>query len=94
MPGHALWNAVRLEAPLTDVRLATYRELLRTLAGSLDRQRDTIDELNRVSRTRELFLATVSHEMRTPLSALSMRVDLLLHTMRDMPPARRSSSMA
>lgn len=94
LPGHALWNEVRLEAPLTDARLATYRELLRTLAGSLDRQRDTIDELNRVSRTRELFLATVSHEMRTPLSALSMRVDLLLHTMRDMPPALQASLLA
>lgn len=94
VPGHALWNEVRLEAPLTDVRLATYRELLRTVAGSLDRQRDTIDELNRVSRTRELFLATVSHEMRTPLSALSMRVDLLLHTMRDMPPALQASLLA
>ena len=94
VPGHALWNAVRLETPLTDARLATYRELLRTLAGSLDRQRDTIDELNRVSRTRELFLATVSHEMRTPLSALSMRVDLLLHTMRDMPPALKTALLA
>ncbi|MDB5958942.1 MAG: hypothetical protein JWP59_236 [Massilia sp.] len=85
--GQALWNEVRLESPLTPARLATYRELLRTLAGSLDRQRDTIDELNRVSRTRDLFLATVSHEMRTPLSALSMRVDLLLKTMPDLPPA-------
>ena len=94
LPGHALWNVVRLETPLTDTRLATYRELLRTLAGSLDRQRDTIDELNRVSRTRDLFLATVSHEMRTPLSALSMRVDLLLHTMRDMPPALQASLLA
>ncbi|HEU5434905.1 MAG TPA: HAMP domain-containing sensor histidine kinase [Telluria sp.] len=85
--GQALWTEVRLAAPLTDARLATYRELLRTLAGSLDRQRDTIDELNRVSRTRDLFLATVSHEMRTPLSALSMRVDLLLKTVADLPPA-------
>lgn len=92
--GQALWSEVRLESPITDARLATYRELLRTLAASLDRQRDTIDELNRVSRTRELFLASVSHEMRTPLSALSMRVDLLLHTMRDMPPALQASLLA
>ena len=94
LSGRALWSAVRLEAPLTDARLATYKELLRTLAGSLDRQRDTIDELNRVSRTRELFLATVSHEMRTPLSALSMRVDLLLHTLQDMPPVLKTALLA
>ena len=94
LSGRALWSEVRLEAPLTDARLATYKELLRTLAGSIDRQRDTIDELNRVSRTRELFLATVSHEMRTPLSALSMRVDLLLHTLQDMSPALKTALLA
>ena len=92
--GQALWNEVRLEPPVTQARLATFRELLRTLAGSLDSGRDTIDELNRVSRTRDLFLATVSHEMRTPLSALSMRVDLLLKTMRDMPPALETALKA
>lgn len=87
LPGQTLWNEVRLEAPLAEARLATFRALLRTLADSLDRQRDTIDELNRVSQTRDLFLATVSHEMRTPLSALAMRIDLLLKTMHDLPPA-------
>ncbi|WP_426110073.1 sensor histidine kinase [Massilia sp. PWRC2] len=94
LSGQVLWNEVRLEAPLTDARFATYRELLRTLAGSLDRQRDTIDELNRVSRTRDLFLATVSHEMRTPLSALSMRVELLLRTMPELPPALQTALKA
>lgn len=92
--GQALWNEVRLDAPLTSARLLTYRELLRTLAGSIDRQRDTIDELKRVSRTRELFLATVSHEMRTPLSALSMRVEILLRTMQDMPPALKTALLS
>ncbi|KAB8038232.1 sensor histidine kinase [Janthinobacterium aquaticum] len=92
--GQALWNEVRLDAPLTSARLDTYRELLRTLAGSIDRQRDTIDELKRVSRTRELFLATVSHEMRTPLSALSMRVEILLRTMQDMPPALKTALLS
>lgn len=87
LPGQALWNEVRLEAPLAAGRLATFRALLRTLADSLDRQRDTIDELQRVSQTRDLFLATVSHEMRTPLSALAMRIDLLSKTMPDAPPA-------
>ncbi|MDL2357438.1 MAG: HAMP domain-containing sensor histidine kinase [Pseudomonadota bacterium] len=85
--GHALWNAIRLEAPVAAARLATFRALLHTLAGALDRQRETIEQLNQVNRTRELFLATVSHEMRTPLSALSMRIDLMLKTLHDLPPA-------
>ncbi|MES2757438.1 MAG: HAMP domain-containing sensor histidine kinase [Pseudomonadota bacterium] len=86
-PGHVLWNEVRLETPMSDARMATNAALLRTLAGSIDRQRETIEQLNRVSRTRDLFLATVSHEMRTPLAALSMRVDLMLKTHPDLPPA-------
>lgn len=83
--GQSLWNEVRLEPPVSGARMATYTALLQTLAGSLDRQRETIEELTRVNRTRDLFLATVSHEMRTPLSALSMRVEVLLRTVKDLP---------
>ena len=87
LSGNLLWAEVRLEPPVSDARLATYTALLATLVDSIDRQRETIEELNRVSRTRDLFLATVSHEMRTPLSALSMRLELMLKTVADLPPA-------
>jgi signal transduction histidine kinase len=87
LAGHLLWNEARLDAPVSEQRMGTYAALLGTLAGTLDRQRETIDDLTRVNRTRELFLATVSHEMRTPLSALSMRIELLLRTIPDLPPA-------
>lgn len=86
LPGHLLWNEVRLDAPVSEQRMGTYAGLLETLAGTLDRQRETIDDLTRVNRTRELFLATVSHEMRTPLSALSMRIEMMLRTIPDLPP--------
>jgi signal transduction histidine kinase len=86
LPGHLLWNEVRLDAPVSDKRMGTYAALLGTLSSTLDRQRETIDDLTRVNRTRELFLATVSHEMRTPLSALSMRIELMLRTIPDLPP--------
>jgi signal transduction histidine kinase len=83
--GHLLWNEARLDAPVSDKRMATYAALLGTLSGTLDRQRETIDDLTRVNRTRELFLATISHEMRTPLSALSMRIELMLRTIPELP---------
>ena len=86
LPGYLLWNEVRLDAPVSEQRMATYAALLGTLASTLDRQRETIDDLTRVNRTRDLFLATVSHEMRTPLSALSMRIELMLRTIPDLPP--------
>lgn len=86
LPGHLLWNEARLDAPVSDQRMRTYAALLKTLSGTLDRQRETIDDLTRVNQTRELFLAAVSHEMRTPLSAISMRIELLLRTIPDLPP--------
>lgn len=86
LSGHLLWSEVRLDAPVSEQRMDTYAALLGTLSSTLDRQRETIDDLNRVSRTRELFLATVSHEMRTPLSALSMRIELMLRTIPELPP--------
>jgi signal transduction histidine kinase len=86
LPGHLLWNEARLDAPVSDQRMSTYSALLKTLSSTLDRQRETIDDLTRVSQTRELFLAMVSHEMRTPLSAISMRIELLLRTIPDLPP--------
>jgi signal transduction histidine kinase len=85
LPGPQLWNEARLDAPVSEKRMATYAGLLGTLSSTLDRQRETIDDLTRVNRTRELFLATVSHEMRTPLSALSMRIELMLRTIPDLP---------
>ena len=92
--GQALWNVVRREMPVSSARLATYTALLQTLVGTIDRQSETIEELNRVSRARELFLATVSHEMRTPLSALSMRVEVLLKTVKDLPKPVESALLA
>jgi signal transduction histidine kinase len=86
LAGHALWTEVRLEPPVSDARMATYAGLLATLASSIDRQRDTIADLNRVNRTRELFLATVSHEMRTPLAALSLRIEVMLRSAPELPP--------
>jgi signal transduction histidine kinase len=86
LPGHLLWNEVRLDAPVSDKRMGTYTALLTTLSSTLDKHREAIDDLLRVNRTRELFLATVSHEMRTPLSALSMRIEILLRTMPGLPP--------
>ncbi len=85
LPGHLLWSEARLDAPVSARRMATYASLLATLSNTLDRQREAIGELTRVSRTREVFLATVSHEMRTPLSALKMRIELMLRTMPELP---------
>ncbi|MET0964358.1 MAG: HAMP domain-containing sensor histidine kinase [Noviherbaspirillum sp.] len=85
LSGARLWTQARLESPVPQSRMDSYTRLLRTLVDSATQQREAIARLNELNRMREVFLATVSHEMRTPLSAISMRLDLLLMGQLDDP---------
>jgi len=85
LPGAPLWAQARLESPVSRSRMDSHTGLLRTLIDSNTRQKEAIVRLNELNRMRELFLATVSHEMRTPLSAISMRLDMLLLSELDDP---------
>ena len=85
LPGARLWTQARLESPVSPSRMDSHTGLLRTLIDSSTRQKEAIARLNELNRMREVFLATVSHEMRTPLSAISMRLDLLLLSKLDDP---------
>ena len=89
LPGAPLWTQARLESPVSSSRMDSHTGLLRTLIDSNTRQKEAIARLNELNRLRELFLATVSHEMRTPLSAISMRVDMLLLSKLDDPERLR-----
>jgi signal transduction histidine kinase len=89
-PGASLWAEARLESPVSDTRMATYSGLLATLIDSATRQKEAIARLNELNRMREVFLAAVSHEMRTPLSAISLRLDVLLLGKLDDPERLRA----
>ncbi len=94
IPVAKLWAMARLEVPVSDARKATYVALLRTMIDFTTRQAEVIDRLNELSRMREVFLASVSHEMRTPLAAISLRLEMLLHGSLDDPEAVRSALQA
>ena len=89
LPGAPLWTQARLESPVSSSRMDSHTGLLRTLIDSNTRQKEAIFRLNELNRMRELFLATVSHEMRTPLSAISLRLDMLLLSKLDDPERLR-----
>nr|WP_217346096.1 HAMP domain-containing sensor histidine kinase [Noviherbaspirillum sp. L7-7A]MBV0880467.1 HAMP domain-containing histidine kinase [Noviherbaspirillum sp. L7-7A] len=89
MSGTPLWAQARLESPVPQGRMTIYTELLRTLIDSTTRQKEAIVRLNELNRMRDVFLATVSHEMRTPLSAISMRLEMLLRSQLNDPERLR-----
>ena len=91
LPGARMWATARLEPPVAPARMETYTELLKTMIAFTATQAEAIERLNVLGRMREVFLASVSHEMRTPLSAISLRLELLLHGKLDDPQAIRSA---
>lgn len=91
LPYARLWAAARMEVPVPAKRMATYTALLKTMITFNAQQAEAIDRLNELGRMREVFLASVSHEMRTPLSAISLRLQLLLLSKLDNPEAIRTA---
>lgn len=73
-----LWGEARLETPVSPTRLSIFSELLLTLVESNAHHAEAVAELEKMAHIRERFLAQVSHDLRTPLSAISLRIEALL----------------
>jgi signal transduction histidine kinase len=87
--GAKLWREARLEQPVPLARMETYRALLDTMISSTIQQLENVERLHQLARMREVFLAGVSHELRSPLSAISLRLDALLLTPLERPEQLR-----
>lgn len=70
-PGLAFFNSLRL--PILLFLLL----MLLTIGFFLTRAAATVRELGRANRTRAVFLSAVSHELKTPLNAISGAADLM-----------------
>lgn len=78
IPAARLWRDIRLEAPVGPVRMTVFCDLLQTLVDSNAHQTEAIETLESLSHMRDLFLAQVSHDLRTPLTAIALRIEALL----------------
>lgn len=78
LPPARLWREVRLESPISPVRMTVLGDLLQTLVEANAHQTEAIEGLRSLSRMRDVFLARVSHDLRTPLTAISLRIEALL----------------
>jgi signal transduction histidine kinase len=71
-------SALRETAPTSASRFDTLSELLETMIASNHGHLAAISELQATSRTRDILLAQVSHELRGPLMTCALRIQLLL----------------
>lgn len=86
-----LWTVLRLQTPLGRARVELYARFLSSLVAAHSRLRETLSEIEAVTRLREESLARVAHELRTPLSSVMLRLSALLNTQLDKPPEIRTA---
>jgi signal transduction histidine kinase len=86
-----LWAAARRESPTPAARVGVSGRLLQTLIDSTARHAKALETVHDLARIREIFLAHVSHELRAPLGALALRIELLLRNGMDDPVKARDS---
>jgi signal transduction histidine kinase len=75
-----LWRTAKSESPMPPQRIAIAADLLATLTRAHAAHLAAAARTRDIARTRDRFLARAAHELRTPLSAIRMRVELLLRT--------------
>lgn len=85
-----LWTVLRLQPPLGAARVQLYARFLSSLVNAHTRLRETLGEIEAVTRLREESLARVAHELRTPLSSVTLRLTTLLSTGLDDPQQIRT----
>lgn len=70
------WATARMTPPMSRERFEVYTNLLKSLVESIVSQLSTVLELKDADQFKDRFIATISHELRTPISAMKMRVQL------------------
>ena len=77
LPENTFWKVAREMAPISRERINIFVSLLKTLANSILGQHALVDEARDANRVKDQFMATASHELKTPLTSIQLRVALL-----------------
>lgn len=71
------WQLARMQAPVSPEKLKIYEEMLVLMVSTMSEQMVSVKELRTASRIKDELLALVSHELKTPLTSLLLRVQML-----------------
>jgi signal transduction histidine kinase len=77
LPENLFWKVAREVAPISRERISIFVSLLKTLANSILEQHSLVGEALDANRMKDQFMATASHELKTPLTSIQLRVDFL-----------------
>lgn len=70
------WHAARLQSPTSAEKFSTFEAMLELLCSTLVQQLIYLHEANLNSRFKDELLAVVSHELKTPLTSILLRIQM------------------
>lgn len=75
--GLEFWQVARMQPPISPEKMKIHEEMLVLLVSTISEQLVSIKELSEASRIKDELLALVSHELKTPLTSLMLRIQML-----------------
>jgi signal transduction histidine kinase len=77
LPPNQLWQMARLQSPVSEEKFIVYKDMLSLLLSTLLHQIVALQKVQEASRVKDELLSIVSHELKTPLSSLLLRIQML-----------------
>lgn len=77
LPSNQMWQLARLIPPLSHEKLSVYEEMLNLVTTTLTQQLAALHKLREAARVKDELLAIVSHELKTPLTSILLRIQML-----------------
>ena len=74
------WQAARVQQPTSPEKIGTYEAMLALLCSTLIQQLIYLHEANLNARFKDELLAVVSHELKTPLTSILLRLQMFKRT--------------
>ncbi|MBC7430239.1 MAG: PocR ligand-binding domain-containing protein [Bacteriovorax sp.] len=74
---NSFWQAARIQAPISSGKVATYEAMLKLLCTTLMQQLISLRQANHTARLKDELLATVSHELKTPLTTIILKIQMM-----------------
>lgn len=72
-----MWQVARLQAPVSEEKLSVYEEMLKLVLSTLSHQLVAVQGMKESAKIKDELLAIVSHELKTPLTSLMLRIQML-----------------